>query len=99
MRDHCVLFFCSQLQLEAVVALHNVLRGSPDNQRTLAGIPTAGEILRGVLSMCGPSWYPAKSDLHALLNVLARLHGTQEASGFIVVAPASAAVHSPPAAA
>lgn len=85
----------SQLQLEAVVALHNVLRGSPENQRMLAAIPSAGEVLRGVLSMCGPSWYPAKSDLHALLNVLARLHGTQEASGFIVVAPASAAVHAP----
>lgn len=62
---------CSQS--EAVTALHNLLRGCPDNQRALAALPAASEVLRGALAGYGPCWHPAKGDLHALLNVLARL--------------------------
>ncbi len=62
-----------RLQSEAVTALHNLLRGCPDNQRSLAALPAASEVLRGALAGYGPCWHPAKGDLHALLNVLARL--------------------------
>lgn len=75
----------SPVQVEAVVALHNVLRGSADNQRSLATVPSASEILRGALSGFGPCWHPSKAELHSMLNVLARLQGAQEAGGFVVI--------------
>lgn len=81
----------SEVQSEAVVALHNLLRGNPDNQRALAVIPAATEVLREGLAGYGPCWHPVKADLHALLNVLARLQGAQEASGFVVVQGAQTA--------
>ena len=49
------------------------LRGCPDNQRLLASLPAASEVLRAALAGYGPCWAPAKADLHALLIVLARL--------------------------
>ncbi|KAG2442045.1 hypothetical protein HYH02_009836 [Chlamydomonas schloesseri] len=75
----------SEAQGEAIGALHNSLRGCPDNQRLLASLPAASEVLRAALAGYGPCWAPAKADLHALLNVLARLQGVQEAGGFVVV--------------
>ncbi|KAG2440792.1 hypothetical protein HXX76_003648 [Chlamydomonas incerta] len=75
----------SEAQGEAIGALHNSLRGCPENQRLLASLPAASEVLRGALAGYGPCWAPAKADLHALLNVLARLQGVQEAGGFVVV--------------
>lgn len=81
----------SAAQSEAVTALHNLLRGCPDNQRALAALPAASEVLRGALAGYGPCWHPAKGDLHALLNVLARLQGVQEAGGFVVVQSQAAA--------
>ncbi|KAG2496723.1 hypothetical protein HYH03_005136 [Edaphochlamys debaryana] len=75
----------SEAAADAVAALHNCLRGCPDNQRALAALPHASEVLRAALAGCGPCWAPAKGDLHALLNVLARLQGVQEAGGFVVI--------------
>ncbi len=92
----------SETQSEAIAALHSCLRGCPDNQRTLAALPNASEVLRGALGGYGPCWHTAKGDLHALLNVLARLQGVQEAGGFVVVqsqvAAAAAREGVPPAA-
>ncbi|PNH07760.1 hypothetical protein TSOC_005792, partial [Tetrabaena socialis] len=83
--------FNSEAHAEAVGALHNALRGCPDNQRALAALPSASEVLRGALGGYGPCWHPAKGDLHALLNVLARLQGVQEAGGFVVIQSQAAA--------
>lgn len=55
-----------------MAALHSLLRGSPDNARSLALLPSASDVLRAALAGLGPCWAPAKADLHALLNVLAR---------------------------
>ncbi|GLC42143.1 hypothetical protein PLESTF_001127800 [Pleodorina starrii] len=85
----------SETQVAAIVALHSCLRGCPDNQRTLAALPAASEVLRGALGGFGPCWQPAKGDLHAVLNVLARLQGVQEASGFVVVQSQAAAAAGP----
>lgn len=74
-----------ELQARAVAALHNTLRGCPDNQRALAALPCASDVLRAALDGFGPCWLPAKADLHALLNVLARMTGAQESSGFVVI--------------
>ncbi|GLI64357.1 hypothetical protein VaNZ11_007598 [Volvox africanus] len=82
----------SETQSEAIAALHSSLRGCPDNQRTLAALPQASEVLRAALAGYGPCWHVAKGDLHAMLNVLARLQGVQEAGGFVVVQSQVAAV-------
>ncbi|GIL83644.1 hypothetical protein Vretimale_10440 [Volvox reticuliferus] len=75
----------SETQSEAIAALHSCLRGCADNQRILAALPQASEVLRAALAGFGPCWHTAKGDLHTMLNVLARLQGVQEASGFVVV--------------
>ncbi|KXZ53914.1 hypothetical protein GPECTOR_6g832 [Gonium pectorale] len=81
----------SEAQSAAIGALHNALRGCPENQRALAALPAASEVLRGALAGYGPCWQPAKGDLHALLNVLSRLQGVQEAGGFVVIQSQAAA--------
>ncbi|GIL52113.1 hypothetical protein Vafri_8045 [Volvox africanus] len=63
----------SETQSEAIAALHSSLRGCSDNQRTLAALPQASEVLRAALAGYGPCWHTAKGDLHSMLNVLARL--------------------------
>ena len=65
-----------QLQSDALTALHVLMRGSFENQLSLAQIPDAFLHLRASLSSLGAPWHPAKSDLSALLNILSRCPGS-----------------------
>ncbi len=64
--------FPFQVHCEAVSALHALVRGSFDNQLSLAQLPDAFLHLRSSLVGLGSFWHPCKRDLHALLNILSR---------------------------
>ena len=61
-----------QVHTEAVSALHTLVRGSFDNQLSLAQLPDAFQHLREALTGLGPSWHASKAEINALLNILSR---------------------------
>ena len=61
-----------QVQTDAAVTLHKLLRGSPNNQLALAHAAGSFAQLQAAHAALGGSWQPCKAELQAVMTVLSR---------------------------